>query len=219
MIEIKDFGLKNYNEVWNHQKKWLKDSIRSKQEGRTVAQELIFVEHPNVYTFGKHADPSNLLVNKVFLSKIKAETFQIERGGDITYHGPGQLVVYPLLDLEQHHMGIKKYIFTLEQVLIDTIAEYGIAADRIEGRTGIWLDKGAPAERKIAAIGIKSSRYLTIHGLAFNINADLSYFNHIVPCGIQDKGVTSLAKEMGSPISMTTIIEHFKTHFKHYFQL
>lgn len=188
MIVIKDLGLEKYNEVWSYQKKWLNDSILSKQEGQKVAEELIFVEHPHVYTFGKHADTSNLLVNQTFLNQIKAETFQIERGGDITYHGPGQLVVYPLLDLEQHKMGIKKYIFKLEQVIIDTISEYGIIADRIEGRTGIWLDKDEPAERKIAAIGIKSSRYLTIHGLAFNINTDLSYFNHIIPCGIQDKG-------------------------------
>jgi lipoyl(octanoyl) transferase len=123
------------------------------------------------------------------------------------------------LDLEQHKMGIKKYIFKLEQVIIDTISEYGIIADRIEGRTGIWLDKDEPAERKIAAIGIKSSRYLTIHGLAFNINTDLSYFNHIIPCGIQDKGVTSLAQEIGKSVSMPIIIEQFKTHFKRYFQL
>jgi lipoyl(octanoyl) transferase len=219
MIVIKDLGLEKYNEVWSYQKKWLNDSILSKQEGQKVAEELIFVEHPHVYTFGKHADTSNLLVNQTFLNQIKAETFQIERGGDITYHGPGQLVVYPLLDLEQHKMGIKKYIFKLEQVIIDTISEYGIIADRIEGRTGIWLDKDEPAERKIAAIGIKSSRYLTIHGLAFNINTDLSYFNHIIPCGIQDKGVTSLAQEIGKSVSMPIIIEQFKTHFKRYFQL
>lgn len=219
MIVIKDLGLEKYNEVWSYQKKWLNDSILSKQEGQKVAEELIFVEHPHVYTFGKHADTSNLLVNQTFLNQIKAETFQIERGGDITYHGPGQLVVYPLLDLEQHKMGIKKYIFKLEQVIIDTISEYGIIADRIEGRTGIWLDKDEPAERKIAAIGIKSSRYLTIHGMAFNINTDLSYFNHIIPCGIQDKGVTSLAQEIGKSVSMPIIIEQFKTHFKRYFQL
>lgn len=217
MIKFKDLGRTEYNEVWTYQKDWLKKSLQAKQEERTVSEEVIFVEHPHVYTFGKHANPSNLLVNQAFLKQIQAETFQIERGGDITYHGPGQLVVYPLLDLELHGLGIKKYIFNLEQVIIDILNEYNLAAERIEGRTGIWLDKGSQNERKIAAIGIKSSRYLTIHGLAFNINTDLSYFNHIVPCGILDKGVTCLEKEIGRPIEMGIIIELFQKHFKRYF--
>ena len=181
---------------------------------KRVAEELIFVEHPHVYTFGKHADTSNLLVNQTFLNQIKAETFQIERGGDITYHGPGQLVVYPLLDLEQHKMGIKKYIFKLEQVIIDTISEYGIIADRIEGRTGIWLDKDEPAERKIAAIGIKSSRVPnhTWHGIQYKHRPFL-FQSHLYLVGYKTRGVTSLAQEIGKSVSMPIIIEQFKNAF------
>jgi len=218
MVNFKILGLQSYNTSWKYQKEWLKTALEQKKRAQAVTQEIILVEHPHVYTFGKHANPNHLLINENFLKQINAKTFQIERGGDITYHGPGQLVVYPLLDLEQQQMGIKNYIFSLEEVIIDLLQEYKVKGQRIDGRTGIWIDKDLPNERKIAAIGIKSSRYLTIHGLAFNVNTDLDYFNHIIPCGIQNKGVTSLAKELDTPIDFQTVIDQFKLYFKKHFR-
>ena len=218
-MSFTSLGLKPYQEIWNYQKQWLNDALQIKKEGKTVTPEVLFVEHPNVYTLGKSADTANLLINNQFLKSIKAESIQIDRGGDITYHGPGQLVVYPLLDLEQFKMGVKSYIYYLEQIIIDILSDYNIEGSRVEGKTGIWLDLNGPAERKIAAIGIKCSRYLTIHGLAFNLNTDLSYFEHIIPCGIKDKGVTSLSVELKKPIDIDTIINQFKKHFNIYFKI
>lgn len=212
-LNVNYLGKRSYQEVWDYQKNWLTEGLLLKKNQKSVPQELILVEHPHVYTMGKSANNNNLLVNDDFLKKINAEAFQTERGGDITYHGPGQLVAYPLLDLETFNLGVKKYIFNLEEVIITLLSKYKIKAERIDGKTGIWIDKGQPNERKIAAIGIKCSRHLTIHGLAFNVNTDLSYFNHIVPCGIADSAVTSLAKELGKPIEMHSIIKEFTDTF------
>lgn len=210
---VKKIGLKGYEEVWNYQKEWLSKGLQNRKKGVPISQELILVEHNPVYTLGKSADPNHLLVNDQFLKQIGAESYRIERGGDITYHGPGQLVVYPLLDLETHNMGVKKYIYSIEEAIIKTLAEYKLKTERIDGKTGIWLDKGLPTERKIAAIGIKCSRHLTIHGLALNVNTDMSYFNHIVPCGIADSAVTSLEQELKEKVSMEEIMHKFEAQF------
>ena len=218
MLPNKIIGLRDYKEVWDYQKNWMAESLQNRKDDKPIAEEIIFVEHPHVYTLGKSADKNHLLVNNDFLESINATSYQIERGGDITYHGPGQLVVYPLLDLETYKMGAKTYIYNLEQVIINVLLDYNITAHRIESKTGIWLDAESQNERKIAAIGIKCSRHLTMHGLAFNVNTDLTYLNHIVPCGLADSKVTSLAKELGKEIPLETVIQQFKTHFNHYFK-
>jgi lipoyl(octanoyl) transferase len=215
---VHKLGLRPYKEVWEYQKEWLSKSLEFKKNNQSVVQELILVEHLPVYTLGKSADPNHLLVNKDFLNRIGAESYQIERGGDITFHGPGQLVAYPLLDLEQQGMGVKRYIEAIEEAIIQTLQEYNLHTQRIDGKTGIWLDKGLPNERKIAAIGIKCSRYLTIHGLALNVNTDMQFFNHIIPCGIPDSGVTSMEKELGKKISMDEVLSIFESKFNEIFK-
>jgi lipoyl(octanoyl) transferase len=211
-------GLKDYLPIWEHQQNWMEKSLQLRKANKSIQEEVLFVEHPHVYTLGKSANKNHLLVNSQFLASIHATSYQIERGGDITYHGPGQLVVYPLLDLENYKMGAKSYIYNLEQVIIDVLQEYRVIGERIPSKTGIWIDKGQSNERKIAAIGIKCSRHLAMHGLAFNVNTNLEYFNHIVPCGLAGSKVTSLNKELGKEIPMETIIQHFKHHFNHYFK-
>jgi lipoyl(octanoyl) transferase len=212
-IPFIELGTKPYKEIWEYQKNWLKKGLSFKKQGLPIETQILLVEHAHVYTMGKSSNENNLLVNADFLKQIKATAYKTERGGDVTYHGPGQLVAYPLIDLNDLGIGVKAYIYNLEEVVIRLLQSYSIAAWRIEGKTGIWLDKGKPTERKIAAIGIKCSRHLTIHGLAFNINTDLNYFNHIVPCGIANSTVTSLANELGNPIDMNTLIQQFKHHF------
>ncbi len=192
----------NYASTWEKQKDIFHSMIEQKRLGETPLQHIIPVEHDHVYTFGKHAQHNHLLIAQDFLKTLGAETFEIERGGDITYHGPGQLVVYPLLDLEQIGIGIKDYVAGIETSLINVLKHYGIESGVIKDRVGVWIDIGKPKERKIAAIGIKSSRYVTMHGLALNVNTDLSMFNHIVPCGIPDKGVTSLKLELNEEIPL-----------------
>ena len=195
------------------------NAISQKQQGDTPLCQLISVEHNHVYTFGKHAEKNNLLVNSTFLNHLGAETFEIERGGDITYHGPGQLVVYPIFDLEQLNIGIKQFVANIELAIIQTLKHYNIEAGIIKDRIGVWLDIGKPSERKIAAIGIKSSRYVTMHGLALNVNTDLSMFQHIVPCGIVDKGVTSMEKELNEKIDMFEVNSILVNNFKSIFEL
>jgi len=218
-VIIKDLGIADYQSTWDYQQQWLDNALENRKQQLETQQELLLLEHSHVYTLGKSGDSNNLLINPDFLETIGAQVFNIDRGGDITYHGPGQLVVYPLLDLMQYKMGVKDYVFALEQVVIDLLKEYQISASRVDGKTGIWLDLGTSRERKIAAIGIKCSRHFTMHGLAFNINTDLSYFNHIVPCGIADKQVTSLQQELGKALEMDTIKSRFVALFHHHFKI
>lgn len=174
---------------------------------------LIFVEHPHVLTLGKSGDPGNVVVSQERLEALGVEYFPINRGGDITYHGPGQLVGYPILDLDQFYTDIGKYMRMLEEAIIRTCADYGLEASRIEGLTGVWVDAGQGLKaRKIAALGVKCSRWVTMHGFAFNLNTDLDFFNLIVPCGINDRGVTSLAKESGRAIDEAEAANRLKTH-------
>ena len=214
---VKKLGIKPFKQIWEYQQSWMNNGLELRRNKKPIPQELLMLEHNPVYTLGKSADPNNMLVNNEFLKKIGAESFQIERGGDITYHGPGQLVVYPLLDLEEYGMGVKKYIHSLEESIINTLKTYEILAGRIEGKTGIWLDGGSSKERKIAAIGIKCSRYLTIHGMALNVNTNMEYFNHIVPCGISESSVTSMQKELGQSVALEKVINSFEKEFKKIF--
>jgi lipoyl(octanoyl) transferase len=158
----------------------------------------VFVEHPHVYTLGKSGEANNLLISEPFLKQIHATYYKINRGGDITYHGPGQIVGYPIIDLEKFGLGVREYIEKLEESIIQSLKEYNIASGRLDGATGVWLDVGTPRARKISAIGVRMSRYVTMHGFALNINTDLKYFSYINPCGFQDKGVTSVEKELGA---------------------
>lgn len=216
-IKYTNIGLKQYQPTWEYQQKWMETGLENRKNNLPVNQEILFVEHPHVYTLGKSANDNHLLVNQDFLKKINATSYHIERGGDITYHGPGQLVVYPLLDLDLYKIGAKTYIKLLEQVIVDILLDYDIKAHRIKEKTGIWLDQGKTTERKIAAIGIKCSRHLTMHGLAININTNLDYFNHIIPCGLADSNVTSLSKELGKDIPLASVIRQFKIHFNNHF--
>jgi lipoyl(octanoyl) transferase len=202
-VKYEDIGLMDYKETWDYQAAIFKELIISKKEqengsGSGKPGTLIFVEHPHVYTLGKSGSESNLLVDFIQLRAKDAKFFKIDRGGDITYHGPGQIVGYPIFDLEVMKIGLKEYIFRLEEAIIKTLKEYNLAGARMEGGTGVWLEPGVKEKaRKICAIGVKASRYVTMHGFAFNVNTDLSYFSHINPCGFTDKGVTSLEKELG----------------------
>ncbi|GAO29136.1 octanoate-[acyl-carrier-protein]-protein-N-octan oyltransferase [Geofilum rubicundum JCM 15548] len=173
---------------------------------KPVVNHLLFCEHPHVFTLGKSGAPSNLLITDELLEKIEARFYKINRGGDITYHGPGQIVGYPIFDLEALGIGIKEYIHLLEEALISALADLGIRASRLEGATGVWLDVDQPQKaRKISAIGVRASRFVSMHGFAFNVNTNLEYFRHINPCGFIDKGVTSLEKELGAPQSMEAV--------------
>jgi lipoyl(octanoyl) transferase len=206
-VEYKDIGQKDYKETWDYQADIFKRLVESKkQDGRTAEYAekqqygtLIFVEHPHVYTLGKSGSENNLLLNNIQLRASDATYYRIDRGGDITYHGPGQIVGYPIFDLEVIGIGLKDYIYRLEEAIIRVLDGYGIKASRLKGGTGVWLDPEINGRaRKICAIGVKASRYVTMHGFAFNVNTDLSYFNNINPCGFKDKGVTSMEKELGS---------------------
>ncbi len=214
VVSFKDLGLAPYKETWDFQEELFERNVQRKLQNRSEGKAdgegtedvLLFVEHPHVYTLGKSGDAFHLLVSEEKLKEIGATYYPINRGGDITYHGPGQIVGYPLLDLEHFFTDIHKYMRYLEEAIIRTIAHYGIVGGRIEGLTGVWLDIDDPKKaRKIAALGVKCSRWLTMHGFAFNVNTDLNYFNHIVPCGITDKTVTSLSKELGSEMDMEEV--------------
>jgi lipoyl(octanoyl) transferase len=216
-----DLGLIDYKEAWDYQTSLFNKTLTVKSYNRNIPtneqqptpNHLIFCEHPNVYTLGKSGDVKNLLLNDTALASVHATYYHINRGGDITYHGPGQLVVYPVLDLENFFTDIHQYMRLLEESVILTCNEYGISAGRIKGLTGVWIDfENEITARKICALGVKTSRWVTMHGLAFNVNTDLSYFNHIVPCGITDKAVTSLQYELGTVQNMNEVSAKVKKH-------
>jgi len=218
-----DKGLIDYKQCWDDQEVLFKASIQQKIDNRdgksdeTPPNHLIFCEHPHVYTLGKSGAESNLLINEEMLRQHNAEFYKINRGGDITYHGPGQLVMYPIFDLDQFFTDIHKYMRYLEEAVILTLSEFGIEAGRVHGLTGVWLDGGTPNERKICAMGVKSSRWVTMHGIALNVNSDLSYFNHIVPCGIADKAVTSMEKELDKKLDMNAVQTALKENMANIF--
>ena len=206
-VAYKDIGQKDYKETWDYQTDIFTKLVESKKQGNEAGASdvssppgtFIFVEHPHVYTLGKSGSENNLLLDSIQLRAKDASFYRIDRGGDITYHGPGQIVGYPIFDLEVIKIGLKEYIYRLEEAIIRTVAEFGISASRLEGGTGVWLDPEITGKaRKICAIGVKASRFVTMHGFAFNVNTDLSYFDNINPCGFTDKGVTSLGKELGA---------------------
>lgn len=195
-IKTEYWGIVPYREAWERQEKLFQEVIDAKRSGGEYVNRLIFVEHPHVYTLGRSGEAANMLLSGEQLEKLGAEFVKIDRGGDITYHGPGQIVCYPILNLEDFHLHLRDYIYLIEEAVINTCAHYGIKAGRVEGATGVWLAIGTPGERKICAIGVRASRYVTMHGLAFNINTDLKYFSYINPCGFVDKGVTSVEMEL-----------------------
>ena len=224
MAELKytDLGIIDYKEAWDYQAKLFDEIIAYKKDsaGTTKpANTILFCEHPHVYTLGKSGQENNLLINHIQLQAKNATFYKIDRGGDITYHGPGQIVGYPIIDLEDYNLSVKKYVYLLEESIIQTLKDYNLAASRLDGATGVWLDpEEAGKARKICAIGIKASRYVTMHGFAFNVNTDLSYFNHINPCGFIDKGVTSMQKELGSTIDIGEMKMKLKEKLVHLIQ-
>lgn len=205
-LVAEDWGLVDYAYAWDRQEHLFRQRLEQKASGdETAVDRIVFCEHPHVYTLGRSGKANNLLVTEQQLQQIGASFYHIDRGGDITYHGPGQLVVYPLLDLERYGLGLKDYIYLIEEVIILLCASYGIQAMRMEKATGVWLDVNTSRARKICAIGVRSSRYVTMHGLALNVNTDLRYFSYINPCGFVDKGVTSLAQELKVEVSMNEV--------------
>lgn len=202
---FEDWGLVSYGEAWQRQTEIFERLVDARLHETHYDNRVIFCEHPHVYTLGRNGKEQHLLIDENRLRAIGAELYHIDRGGDITYHGPGQQVCYPILNLADLKLGLKEYIHQLEQVIIDVCATYGIESDRVKGATGVWLDVGKPTERKICAIGVRCSHFITMHGLAFNVNTDMNYFNHINPCGFVDKGVTSLAKELGHEINIEEV--------------
>lgn len=224
-IEVQDLGLKDYKETWDYQeelfKKILDLKIKNRRENTNLETPnyLLLVEHPHVYTLGKSGDIKHLLISEEELQARNASFYKINRGGDITYHGPGQLVAYPILDLDNFFTDIHKYLRFLEEAVIRTLAEYGLKAERSEGETGVWLDVGTPFARKICAMGVRSSRWVTMHGLALNVNADLGYFDNIIPCGIQGKAVASLNVELGKKtVDLDEVEEKLLKHFSELFE-
>jgi lipoyl(octanoyl) transferase len=226
-VTFQDLGEIDFKQAWDLQESLLAETVRQKVENRTLesAQHfpprhyLLFCEHPHVFTLGKSGAEAHLLADEQKLEEIGATYYKINRGGDITYHGPGQLVGYPIFDLDHFFNDIHKYLRLLEESIILTLAEYGIEAGRVPGLTGVWLDGDDPIKaRKICAFGVRCSRWVTMHGFAFNINNDLSYFNKIVPCGITDKGVTSLSKELGREVDInevkSKVLFHMQTLFE-----
>ncbi len=224
-VFLQDLGRKDYKETWDYQELLFKNivdqKIRNRREGTAVAtaNHFLFVEHPHVYTLGKSGDINNLLVNEAQLKEKGATFYKINRGGDITYHGPGQIVGYPILDLENFFTDIHKYLRLLEEMVILTLADYGLKAERSKGETGVWLDVGTPFARKICAMGVRASRWVTMHGFALNVNADLGYFDMMIPCGIKGKAVTSLNVELGaekvdSQAVKKQLLKHFKVLFE-----
>ena len=213
---FKDIGLIEYKEAWLFQEKFFNEILEIKSKNRnegseiTTKNHLIFCEHPHVYTLGNSGNKENLLVNEEYLKSRGASFYKTNRGGDITYHGPGQIVGYPVFDLDNFFNDIGKYLRFLEEVIILTLKEYSLSGERSKGETGVWLDVGKPTARKICAMGVKTSRWVSMHGFAFNLNTDLSYFENIIPCGINDKKVTSLEKEIGRKID----VDHAKSLVK-----
>jgi len=215
-VKYENLGLIDYKEAWDYQEKIfrntvdLKIKIRNGETTESTQNYILFCEHPHVFTLGKSGDKNNLLLDDKALVKNEASFYAINRGGDITYHGPGQLVVYPIFDLDHFFSDIHKYLRFLEEAVILTLKEYGIESGRVDGLTGVWIDGDLPSARKICAIGVKSSRWVTMHGIGFNINSDLSYFSHIVPCGITDKAVTSMQQELGKKLDLQEVSDILK---------
>ena len=227
-VAFRDLGCMDYQEAWTYQENLFADIVAKKIQNRNLPKDqqittpnyLLFVEHPHVYTLGKSGKPEHLLLDTTGLAAHAATYYKINRGGDITYHGPGQLVGYPILDLDHFFTDIHRYLRYLEEAIILTLAEYGVPAGRIDGLTGVWLDhETLKNPRKICALGVKSSRWVTMHGFAFNLNVDLSYFGHIVPCGIDDKAVTSLHLELGRPVAEKEVKQKVKKHLATLFEM
>ena len=224
-VIFEDLGLIDYKKCWDYQEEIFAKTIEIKTNNRKenkfieTKNVLIFCEHPHVYTLGKSGDENNLLVNAEFLKKVGASFYKINRGGDVTYHGPGQIVCYPILDLENFFTDIHKYLRLLEEAVIRTLKEYGLKGERSDGETGVWFDVGSSKARKICALGVKTSRWVSMHGFAFNVNSDLSYFGNIVPCGIVDKQVTSLQKELNKEIDMMEVKKKLIMHIVNLFEM
>lgn len=223
-IKILNLGTKDYLETWDYQEKLFQQILSIKSQNRrenlnqSTPNYLLFVDHPHVYTLGKRGNQQHLLIDKDQLKSIGATYYEINRGGDITYHGPGQLVGYPILDLENFFTDIHRYLRLLEESIICMLAEYGISAGRSKGETGVWLDVDTPWARKICALGIRTSRWVSMHGFALNVNTHLGYFDKIVPCGISDKSVTSMQVELGKEISLSEVQEKVQKHFLRLFE-
>jgi len=217
-VEFIDWGIIDYQEAWSKQERIFDEIVSVKVQNRTTnttletPNYLIFCEHPHVYTLGKSGHPENLLLDERQLEEKQAKYYKINRGGDITYHGPGQIVGYPILDLDNFFTDIHLYLRTLEEAVILTLQDYGIPAGRYPGYTGVWLDPDNDKARKICAMGVRCSRWVTMHGFAFNVNADLDYFKNIVPCGIDDKDVTSMQRELGYALNMQEVKDKLKAH-------
>tara|TARA_R110002049_G_scaffold2960_3_gene23850 strand:- start:3329 stop:4033 length:705 start_codon:yes stop_codon:yes gene_type:complete len=224
-ILLRDLKSKDYKETWDYQTDLLQEIVDVKIDNRRnnlereTENHFLFVEHPHVYTLGKSGDLSNLLLNEKQLEEKGATFYKINRGGDITYHGPGQIVGYPILDLENFFTDIHKYLRLLEETIILTIAEYGLKGERSDGETGVWLDVGTPFARKICALGIRSSRWVTMHGFALNVNTNLGYFDNIIPCGIRGKAVASMEAELGKKLDLEEVKEKILKHFKALFEV
>jgi len=219
-VVLQDIGESRYKEVWDYQENLLQENVTTKTQAKRPVNYLLFTEHYPVYTLGKSGKAENVLINEEERLKKGIEYFHINRGGDITFHGPGQLVGYPIFDLDQFKTDLSWYLRSLEEVIILTIAEYGLKGERSKGETGVWIEpliKGC--ERKICAMGIRCSRWVTMHGFAFNVNTDLSYFDHIIPCGIQGKKVTSLKKELGYSVSIIEVKEKVRKNFEKVFEV
>lgn len=224
-VFFQDWGVVDYQEAWKRQEALLEDTVAQKTANRTnntsiaTKNYLVFVEHPHVYTLGKSGKPEHLLLDEEGLREKEATFYKINRGGDITYHGPGQIVGYPILDLDNFFTDIHLYLRTLEDAVILTLADYGINGDRYPGYTGVWLDADQANARKICALGVRSSRWVTMHGFALNVNSELNYFNNIVPCGIDDKAVTSMELELGRKLDMEEVKARLKNHLADLFQM
>lgn len=206
-LEIIDWNQVPYTEGWNRQTVLFDEIVAAKRAGTSYVNHIVFCEHPHVYTLGRSGKEANMLLGEEQLQRIGATLYHIDRGGDITYHGPGQQVCYPILNLEEFGLGLKEYVHLLEEAVIGVCASYGIEAGRVDKATGVWLDGDTSRARKICAIGVRSSHYVTMHGLALNVNTDLRYFSYINPCGFVDKGVTSLQHELGCEVSMAEVKE------------
>lgn len=216
---FENLGVRSYRQVWDLQEKTLEEVKQAKLEGKTGRNRLFFVEHPPVFTVGRSGKDSNMLASSALLQSKNAEFIHVDRGGDVTFHGPGQLVGYPIFNLEEFPLGVKAYVDKIEEVIIRSMARYGINCERLQGATGVWIEPHTPRARKICAIGVKCSRYVSMHGFALNINTDLSYFNLINPCGFTDKGVTSMQKELGKALDFSAVCNTVKETFAEVFGL
>ena len=212
---VDDWKLIPYSQAWERQEKLFDEVVAAKAAGTSYVNRIVLCEHPHTYTLGRSGKERNMLLSDEQLQAIGATYYHIDRGGDITYHGPGQLVSYPILNLEEFGWGLKEYIYHLEEAVIQVCASYGIEAGRVAGATGVWLEGGTARARKICAIGVRSSHYVTMHGLALNVNTDLRYFSYINPCGFIDKGVTSLQKELGREVAMNEVKQRLAEKILH----